>query len=149
MLDEEDILEMKEVFDLFDTDGSEAIDFMELKKFMQGLGYDASSKIVAELLAGLDQNANKTLEFPEFLELMLSRVQSKENREEFEKVFQLFDSESKGTITFANLKRFALELGDEIQDEELMDMIERADSNGDGAVTMDDFYNFMTKRTYR
>ena len=34
MLDEEDLLEMKEVSDLFDTDGSEAIDFMELKKFM-------------------------------------------------------------------------------------------------------------------
>ena len=27
-------------------------------------------------------------------------------------------------------------------------MIDRADSNGDGAVSMDDFYNIMTKKTF-
>jgi hypothetical protein len=27
-------------------------------------------------------------------------------------------------------------------------MVDRADSNGDGAVTMDDFYNIMTKKTF-
>jgi len=27
-------------------------------------------------------------------------------------------------------------------------MIDRADSNGDAAVTMDDFYNIMTKKTF-
>ena len=32
-------------------------------------------------------------------------------------------------------------------DEELQEMIDRADSNRDAAVTMDDFYNIMTKKT--
>ena len=27
-------------------------------------------------------------------------------------------------------------------------MVDRADSNGDGAVSMDDFYNIMTKKTF-
>jgi Ca2+-binding EF-hand superfamily protein len=27
-------------------------------------------------------------------------------------------------------------------------MIERADSDGDGLVTLDDFYNIMTKKTF-
>jgi len=27
-------------------------------------------------------------------------------------------------------------------------MIDRADSNGDGAVTLDDFFNIMTKKTF-
>ena len=38
--------------------------------------------------------------------------------------------------------------GDNEEDEELQEMIERADSNGDGAVSMDDFYNIMTKKTF-
>ena len=32
----------------------------------------------------------------------------------------------------------------QLTDEELQEMIDRADSNGDGAVSMDDFYNIMT-----
>jgi Ca2+-binding EF-hand superfamily protein len=35
-----------------------------------------------------------------------------------------------------------------MSDEELQEMIDRADSNGDAAVTMDDFYNIMTKKTF-
>jgi hypothetical protein len=27
-------------------------------------------------------------------------------------------------------------------------MVDRADSNGDGAVTLDDFFNIMTKKTF-
>ena len=33
-------------------------------------------------------------------------------------------------------------------DEELAEMTDRADSNSDGAVTMDDFFNIMTKKTF-
>ena len=31
---------------------------------------------------------------------------------------------------------------------ELQEMIDRADSNGDAAVSLDDFYNIMTKKTF-
>ena len=33
-------------------------------------------------------------------------------------------------------------------DEELMEMIERADSDGDGQVSQEDFYNIMTKKAF-
>jgi len=33
-------------------------------------------------------------------------------------------------------------------EEELREMIERADTNGDGAITAEDFYNIMTKKTF-
>ena len=42
----------------------------------------------------------------------------------------------------------AKELGETMTDEELQEMVDRADSNGDGAVSMDDFYNIMTKKTF-
>ena len=34
-------------------------------------------------------------------------------------------------------------------DEELMEMIERADSDGDGFVTAEDFYNIMTAKAFK
>ena len=30
----------------------------------------------------------------------------------------------------------------------VQEMVDRADSNGDAAVTLDDFYNIMTKKTF-
>ena len=64
------------------------------------------------------------------------------------KVFRLFDDDGTGTVTIRNLRRVARELGETMTDEELQEMIDRADSNGDSAVTPDDFYNIMTKKTF-
>ena len=35
-----------------------------------------------------------------------------------------------------------------MDDGDLQEMIERADSDGDGNVTFEDFYNIMTKKTF-
>ena len=35
-----------------------------------------------------------------------------------------------------------------MDDNELQEMIERADSDQDGMVTLEDFYNIMTKKTF-
>ena len=46
------------------------------------------------------------------------------------------------------MRRVARELAETMTDEELMEMIERADSDGDGQVTPEDFYNIMTKKAF-
>lgn len=35
-----------------------------------------------------------------------------------------------------------------MDDHELQEMVERADTDGDGLVTRDDFYQIMTKKTF-
>ena len=49
---------------------------------------------------------------------------SKDTKEETMKVFKLFDTNSSGKITIADLKKVAKELGENMGDEELQDMIE-------------------------
>jgi centrin-1 len=49
----------------------------------------------------------------------------------------LFYSHFSGQISLKNLKRVARELGETMTDEELREMIERADSNGDGEISME------------
>mmetsp|Transcript_56798 Transcript_56798/g.78760 ORF Transcript_56798/g.78760 Transcript_56798/m.78760 type:complete len:81 (+) Transcript_56798:165-407(+) len=79
---------------------------------------------------------------------MTARISDKDNREDIEKVFRLFDDEKTGFISIKNLRRVAKELGETMDDNELQEMIERADSDGDSYVTMEDFYNIMTKKTF-
>ena len=100
------------------------------------------------MISDLDKNKSGSIDFEEFLDMMTARMSDKDTREDVSKVFRLFDDDSSGTITLRNLRRVARELGETMTDEELQEMVDRADSNGDGAVTMDDFYNIMTKKTF-
>ena len=73
--------------------------------------------------------------------MMTSRLSDKDSRADVMKVFSLFDAEGKGRINLRDLKRVASELGEPITEAELLEMIERADSNGDGEVSAEDFYS--------
>mgnify|MGYP002359223219 CR=1 FL=1 len=53
-----------------------------------------------------------------------------------------------GYISIKNLRRVAKELGETIDDSELQEMIERADTDNDGLVSEEEFYNIMTKKTF-
>ena len=100
------------------------------------------------MITDLDKNKSGNIDFEEFLDMMTARMSDKDTREDINKVFRLFDDDTSGSITIRNLRRVARELGENMTDEELQEMVERADSNGDGAVSMDDFYNIMTKKTF-
>jgi Ca2+-binding EF-hand superfamily protein len=80
--------------------------------------------------------------------MMTARMSDKDTKEDINKVFRLFDDDKTGYITIKNLRRVAKELGETMTDEELMEMIERADSDGDGQVSTEDFYNIMTKKAF-
>merc|ERR1711879_577467 len=81
-----------------------------------------------------------------FCEMMRGRMPDKNSRAEIDKVFALFDEDQTGKISFRNLKRIAQELGENLTDEELQEMIEEADRDGDGLINPDEFYRVMRKR---
>ena len=61
-------------------------------------------------------------------------------------MFQLFDDDNSGTISFRNLKRVSNELGENLTDDELQEMIDEADRDGDGLINEEEFYRVMKKR---
>ena len=147
-LTEDEVEEIKEAFDLFDTDGSGSIDPKELRAAMQSLGFEAKNQTIYQMINDLDKNKSGNIDFDEFLDMMTARMSDRDTREDINKVFRLFDEENTQTITIKNLRKVARELGETMSDEELNEMIARADSNSDGSVSMDDFYNIMTKKTF-
>merc|ERR1712050_125612 len=99
-------------------------------------------------VAELDADGSGEIEFDEFLDMMTARISDKNSREEIERVFKLFDSDRTGEISLDNMKRVAKELAEDISPQELQEYIQRADLDGDGALTMDDFYAVMTKKSF-
>merc|ERR1719436_1607379 len=99
------------------------------------------------MIADLDAGGS-SINFDDFLDAISSKLGDKETRDGINKIFDLFDDDKTGSISLKNLKRVSKELGETMTEEELREMIERADSNGDGQITPEDFYNIMTKKTF-
>merc|ERR1712227_1164165 len=111
-------------------------------KKQKGLSDEELEKMVTDV----DNDGSGTIEFVEFLGMMTAKMGEKDTREDIEKVFKMFDDDSSSKITFKNLARVAEELGETIDDEELQDMINQADRDGDGAINGDGFYRIMKKK---
>ncbi len=147
-LTEDEILEIKEAFDLFDPDKTGYINPKDLKETMDSLGFDDRSKIIYEMLQNYEDDCETQIDFKEFLDLMTAKMTENDSKEDIKKVFKLFDEEGNGYVTIEDLKRVAKELSENMETIEMQEMITRADSDADGRVTFEDFYNIMTKKTF-
>ncbi len=150
-LSNEEVDEIRQAFDLFDTNGSGKIDPRELKAAMQSLGFDSKNPTIFQLIAELDTpEAAKQggIDFDAFVEAINNKLGDKETKEGIRRIFDLFiDDANSDTITLAALRRIARELGENMTNEELKDMLERASSNGT-ELTFEEFYDIMTKKSF-
>merc|ERR1712060_909990 len=87
---DEQIEEMKEAFNLFDTDKSGSIDYRELKAAMAALGFEVKKDELKKMIIDIDADGSGHIEFPEFLKMMTGKMGEKDTKEEINKVFKLF-----------------------------------------------------------
>jgi Ca2+-binding EF-hand superfamily protein len=100
------------------------------------------------MIGDIDASGDGQIDFEEFLDMMTAKMSDKDSREDIQKVFALFDDDTTGKITLRNLQRVARELGETMSDTELLEMIDRADMDDDGEISLDEFYAIMTKKTF-
>lgn len=141
----EDISELKEAFDMFDVDKSGSIDPKELKDVIEDFGLDARNAAILDMVSELDVDGSGKIEFGEFLDMISGKTADENSMEEIRKVFNIFDTDKTGFITFANLKQISIEVGEQISDDTLKNLITKGDSNSDSLVSFEDFYYIMTK----
>ncbi|KAK0162616.1 hypothetical protein PV327_006381 [Microctonus hyperodae] len=137
--------DVKEAFDLFDTDGTGVISTNELKVALRALGFEPKKDELKKIISDIDPNKTGKISFEEFLNLMTTKMREKDSKEEVLKAFRLFDDDDTGKITLKNLKRVAKELGENMTDEELQEMIDEADNDGDGEISEAEFMRIMKK----
>lgn len=112
---------------------------------IRALGFEPKKEEIKRMIAEIDKEGTGKLSYEDFLQLMTMKMAEKDTKEEILKAFRLFDDDDTGRISFKNLKRVAKELGETLSDEELREMIEEADLDGDGEVNQDEFLRIMKK----
>merc|ERR1712227_938992 len=147
-LGEEQVMEIKDAFDLFDKDRSGEITVGEMLEAMRSLGYDTEHGEAAQHVKNLDKDGSGALEFNEFYDLLTARFSENTTKEELERVFALFDTDKTGSISVANMRAVADQVGDQVTDDELGDIVLKNDMDNDGTLTFEDFYNVLTKKSF-
>mmetsp|Transcript_25 Transcript_25/g.23 ORF Transcript_25/g.23 Transcript_25/m.23 type:complete len:178 (-) Transcript_25:39-572(-) len=142
----EELEEVTEAFQLFDVEQKGTIDVKEIKAAFRALGFQVKKQEIRQMMTDIDKLESPTVLFDEFVEMVTPRMSSRDAREEIIKVFKLFDDDNSGKISFKNLQRVARELGENLTDDELQEMIDEADRDGDNAINEEEFYRVMKKR---
>merc|ERR1712227_277426 len=137
--------ELREAFDLFDTDGSGAVDASELHTAMKALGFEPKKEEIAKMVKEMDKDGDATVDFEEFCVMMAEKMNQKDGKEELLKGFKLFDDDNTGKISMKNFKRVAKELGENLTDKELEEILGEADTDKDGEINESEFLAVMVK----
>jgi len=144
---------------LFDLDKDQKIDYHEFKVALKALGFDLSKPDILNLLSthgtqptnpqnvvnqrqGSSASAppgRMMLTLPGFQAVAARLISERDPRDEILRAFALFDTDDKGMISLEDLRRVARELGEGLEEEELVAMIEEFDLEGKGGVGRDEF----------
>merc|ERR1719364_671496 len=144
-LDDQQKQEIKEAFDLFDTDGSGNIDVKELTIAMKALGCEPKPGEIEKMIGEVDDDGGGEIGFDEFLKMMTHKILNKDPKDDMLKAFRLFDDDNTGSVSFKNLKRVSRETNQTLTDDELQAMFDAADKDGDGVLNEEEFLRMMKK----
>ncbi|XP_076309717.1 centrin-3-like isoform X2 [Tachypleus tridentatus] len=137
--------EIREAFDLFDSDQDNFLSYYECKVVMRALGFDVKKGEVLKIIRQYkinDKDVDK-ISYSAFEEVVTEWMLNRDPRQEMLKAFHLFDEDGTGKISFSNLKRVVHELGEDISKEELHAMIDEFDVDEDGEISEEEFLAIM------
>lgn len=137
--------EIREAFDMFATDGSAYLDLSQFKVAMRALGFIPAKGEARNLMKKVSDGESTCIDFNQFQELMAQKIFARKPEEEIEQAFLLFDKDEDEAISFDDLKKITEELGENLTEQELLDMIKEADRQKKGMISKDDFVRVLMK----
>jgi centrin-1 len=96
---------------------------------------------VGNVLESLDRCAGQ-IPFETFLEIIAYKMGSKDPRDLLLSCYDEMKGDT-GSISIGDLRRVASEIGENISEEELQQMMDEADEDGDGYINRDEFIKIL------
>ena len=136
-----DLTELKQAFDLFDHDGSQKIRIKECLEGMKAVDFDKTNPILFDIIKDLEDN--EWCSWPKFAFHVYSCITDRNTDEGLRTLFDLFiDDPEKETITLDTFKRICQEVGENMSNEELRNILEITTQSGND-ISFDDFCQYM------
>jgi Ca2+-binding EF-hand superfamily protein len=148
-LSKEEIEDLKNAFELFDTAGTGKVNPSELKHAMESLGLKEKNPFIYNMISDLDtkEAANRGgVTYDAFCDAVNFRLGDKDSKDGIRRIYELFiDDPDSQTITINSLSKVSKELGNNLDNRELNELLVKASNNG-SEITFEEFYEMMIKK---
>ncbi|XP_050359766.1 uncharacterized protein LOC126779655 isoform X1 [Nymphalis io] len=135
--------DLHEAFDLLDFNGEGKIKAEDFRVAIKALGYEPTKEELQNMISGVDKGQTGKLSFENFETAVMRKVMSVDTDGDVMKSFRLFDVDDTGFISFENLKQVTQILGENLTDEEIEEMIDEADKDFDGYISVQEFMKMI------
>ena len=140
-LPEGDLTELKQAFDLYDHDGSQKIRIKECIEGMKSVNFDKTNPILFDIICDLE--GEEWCSWPKFAYHVYSSITDRNTDQGLRTLFDLFiDDPKKDTITFDTFKRICREVGENMSDDEMKNILEITTQSGND-ISFEDFCQYM------
>ena len=142
-LKEKDLKLIKDSFYEHDKKNTHEVDIDELRQALDKFGIEyQDDEAFKKIFDEAEKNGNNNIDFDEFINIVTSRMSDIDSMNELQKVFLLFlGDENVDKIEFRHIRKECPNL----TDEEIKEMIEKADEDKDRKINFEEFYNIVTK----
>ncbi|PWA31725.1 hypothetical protein CCH79_00006630 [Gambusia affinis] len=133
--------EFKAAFDIFVQDAEDGcISTKELGKVMRMLGQNPTPEELQEMIDEVDEDGSGTVDFDEFLVMMVRCMKDDskgKTEEELAELFRMFDKNADGYIDLDELKMMLESTGEVITEDDIEELMKDGDKNNDGKIDYD------------
>lgn len=144
-LNEEDVMKIKQIFDVFDSDHSGSISPKEMQQAIRRLNMEIEAQSIMDIIKDVDEDGDCEVNFKEFLKIFGFSASIDEEKT-LDDLFHTFDEDNDGLISFDDFARISQKVGERYSDNELKEMIEYAGKEVPGKVTRQEFEIIVTKK---
>jgi len=138
---------LKEVFDLFDKDGSGTVSATELVEVFETLGQTISEQEARDLIIELDVDGDGELDFEEFCGYLQDQMlgQDLPVEEIAHSMFTIFDVDGSGSITADEFRNTISKIGTTLTVSDVQAIIEEIDEDGDNHISLEEFQEYVIR----
>ncbi|CAH8258064.1 unnamed protein product [Arabidopsis lyrata] len=133
-------MELKKVFDQFDSNGDGKISVSELGNVFKSMGTSYTEEELNRVLDEIDIDRDGFINQEEFATICRSSSSASEIRE----AFDLYDQNKNGLISSSEIHKVLNRLGMSCSVDDCVRMIGHVDADGDGNVNFEEFQKMMS-----
>ena len=135
VITEEVMLDMKNVFSVFDLKNEDKVPISELRTIMRALDVNVQEDMVVEILRKtIDPDNTGYITFARLTVVMEEKLKDSDTAEDLIKQLEKLDRDNDGKIPTPEFKQYMLNLGNKMTAEEVEELVKFVDPKNEGAI---------------
>jgi len=134
----------KSAFKAFDKKNEDKIKVGDIEPAMKKLGHTIKPDWLEKIEHMIDAEGTGYIGLEEFCNILRKKFKDDEDERGLKEMFRILDKEKRGEVNTNELRWILKQLGDDLTEADIDDMIADVDTDGSGWVDYNEFHKLMT-----